>query len=149
MVSCPDQSTTTRSTKCRRREAGTSVVEMAIVLPLLLILCFGIGEFGLLYTQWQSLTNATREGARTGVVFRAPCNAATVATQVQATVDGFAASAGVPAGTIATAVVGACAGTGTPLTVSTTLPHTYIALSALAGFSPTTNLRARTVMRNE
>jgi Flp pilus assembly protein TadG len=138
-----------RNGKSHRREAGTSTVEMAIVLPLLLILCFGIGEFGLAYTQWQSLTNATREGARAGVVFRAPCNAGAVTAQVQATVDGFAASAGVTPGTIATTVVGACAGTGTPLTVAPSLPHTYIALQALAGLAPNTNLRARTVMRNE
>jgi len=37
----------------------------------------------------------------------------------------------------------------TPLTVSTSMPHNYIALSALLGIGGSTNLRARTVMRNE
>ena len=138
-----------RLSRRNRREAGTSVVEMAIVLPLLLILCFGIGEFGIAYTQWQSLTNATREGARAGVVFRAPCDAATVTAEVQTTVDTFAGMAGIPAGTITTTVTGACSGTGNPLTVATAYPHDYVALQALAGLAPTTNLRARTVMRNE
>ena len=122
---------------------------MAIVLPLLLILVFGIGEFGLLYTQWQSLTNATREGARVGVVFRTPCNAATVDALIQNTVDTYAAAAGVTAGSITTNVVGACTGINTPLTVTTSMPHNYIALSALLGLGASTNLRARTVMRNE
>ncbi len=63
------------SSNASRRQAGTSVVEMAIVLPLLLVVIFAIGDFGIAYTHWNSLTNAAREGARTGVVFRAPCNA--------------------------------------------------------------------------
>ena len=74
-----------------RRRRGTSIVEMTIILPLLLMLVFGIGEFGLMYIQWQSLTNATREGARIGVVFRTPCNAATVTSLVHTTVDTYAA----------------------------------------------------------
>ena len=71
-----------RSAHERRYEAGTSVVEMAIVLPLLLLLVFGIGEFGVAFTRWNSLTNAVREGAREGVVFRTPCNAAAVTTLI-------------------------------------------------------------------
>lgn len=132
-----------------RRQGGTSVVEMALVLPLLLLLTFGIGEFGIMYTQWQSLTNATREGARVGVVFRAACNTGTVTALIQTTVDSYAASAGIPTGTITTTITNACAGINTPLTVATSLPHSYFALSALAGLGATTTLRARTVMRNE
>lgn len=131
-----------------RRRLGTSVVEMTIVLPLLLILVFGIGEFGLMYTQWQSLTNATREGARVGVVFRNPCNASAVEAAITATVDNYAASAGIASG-ITTNVTNACAGTDTPLTVTTTLPYDYIALSALTALGASTDLRARSVMRNE
>ena len=147
---CVVKRTDRRSVRRRqRRSAGTSTVEMAIVLPLLIMVCFGISEFGLAYTQWQTLTNATREGARAAVVFRTPCNAGAVQAEAQTVVDTFAAAAGIPAGSIATVVAGACAGTGNPLTVSTTLPYDYFALSALAGLGPTTNLRARTVMRNE
>jgi len=36
------------------------VVEMAIVLPLLLTLMFAIGEFGIMFTQYQTLINAAR-----------------------------------------------------------------------------------------
>jgi hypothetical protein len=46
-------------------------------------------------------------------------------------------------------VTGACAGTGTQLTVTATVPYDSIALAALANLAPTTNLTARTVMRNE
>ena len=58
----------------RRAQAGTTVVEAAFVFPLMLLLLFGIGEFGIAFTQWNSLTNAAREGARMGVVFRSPCD---------------------------------------------------------------------------
>ena len=93
----------------RRRESGTSVVEMAFVLPLLLLLVFAVGDFGIAYTRWNSLTNAVREGARTGVVFRAPCNAGTVTTEVQNTVATFAASSGLDGASIVAELSGAAA----------------------------------------
>jgi Flp pilus assembly protein TadG len=130
-------------------QAGTSVVEMAIVLPLLLMLVFAIGDFGIAYTQWNSLTNAVREGARAGVVFRAPCNAATVTTEVENTVSNFASSSGLDGGAITTTVANPCAGTGSQMTVTSTIPYDYIAIAALTGLAPTLNLSARSVMRNE
>jgi Flp pilus assembly protein TadG len=47
---------------------GTSVVEMALVLPLLLILVFGVIEFGVFLYNQAVITNASREGARAGIV---------------------------------------------------------------------------------
>jgi Flp pilus assembly protein TadG len=132
-----------------RREAGTSVVEMAFVLPLLLLLVFAIGDFGIAYTRWNSLTNAVREGARAGVVFRNPCDAAAISSEIQNTVATFAASSGLDGPSINTTVTNACGGTGTQLTVTATAPYDYVAMAALAGLAPTVNLSARTVMRNE
>ena len=37
-----------------RTQSGTSVVEMTLVLPLLLLLLFAIGDFGIAYTPSQS-----------------------------------------------------------------------------------------------
>jgi len=115
----------------------------------LLLLVFGIGEFGIAYTRWNSLTNAVREGAREGVVFRNPCNAGAVTTLIENTVENFSNSSGLDTTSINTTVVGACTGTGTQLTVTSTAPYNYLALSALAGLGPTMNLNARSVMRNE
>jgi Flp pilus assembly protein TadG len=133
----------------RTHEAGTSIVEMAIVLPLLLLLVFAIGDFGIAYTRWVSLTNAAREGARVGVVFRNPCTAGTVENEIRATVSDYADSSGLDGTTVNTDILNACQGTGTELTVTATAPYNYLALSALAGLAPTLNLSARTVMRNE
>lgn len=47
-----------------RAENGASAVEFALVLPILLILLFGIITGGMLYNQQLSVTQAAREGAR-------------------------------------------------------------------------------------
>ena len=47
---------------------GAAAVEFAIVLPLLLILVFGIVEFSILFYNKAMITNASREGARAGIV---------------------------------------------------------------------------------
>ena len=133
----------------RRHEGGTSMMEMAFVLPLLTLLVFAIADFGIAYTRWNSLTNAVREGARVGVTFRNPCDAATVTTEITTTVETFAASAGIDAASITTSVTDACAGTGSQLIVEATSPYDYLALSAFTGLASTSNLSARTVMRNE
>lgn len=51
-------------------QKGAAMVEFAIVLTLLLILAFGIIEFGVILYNQQVLTNAAREGARQGIVSR-------------------------------------------------------------------------------
>ena len=138
-----------RTLRKRRAEAGTSIVEATIVLPLMLLLVFSTAEFGISFTRWNSLTNAVREGARVGVVFRTPCDAGAVTTLIETTVANFADSSGIDPANITTTVTGACFPTGTQLTVDATVPYNYVALSALAGLAPSTSLRARTVMRNE
>ncbi len=138
-----------KSTRKRRSKVGTTIVEATIVFPLMLMLIFGILEFGISFTRWNSLTNAVREGARVGVVFRTPCDIGTIETLVQTTVSDFADSSGIDPASITTTVTGACGGTGSQLIVTSTVPYTYVAVAGLAGFAPSTNLSARTVMRNE
>ncbi|BCW59687.1 MULTISPECIES: TadE family protein [Micrococcaceae] len=54
--------------KSETRERGAAAVEMAIVLPLLLLILLGIMEFGRAYNVQVSLTQAAREGARYAAV---------------------------------------------------------------------------------
>jgi Flp pilus assembly protein TadG len=51
-----------------RGNRGQSVVEFALVLPLLLLILFGITEFGRAWMTQNILTSAAREGARLAVV---------------------------------------------------------------------------------
>jgi Flp pilus assembly protein TadG len=45
-------------------EDGAAAVEMALVLPILLLLVFGIIEFGFIFNRYISVTHAAREGVR-------------------------------------------------------------------------------------
>ena len=47
-----------------RNERGAALLETAVTLPIVLMICVGIFEFGRAYQTWQVLTNAAREGAR-------------------------------------------------------------------------------------
>jgi Flp pilus assembly protein TadG len=51
-----------------KNEKGQSLVEFAILLPLLLLLLMGILEFGLMLNAYLSINNSAREGARLGIV---------------------------------------------------------------------------------
>jgi Flp pilus assembly protein TadG len=53
-----------------RDQKGGALIEFAIVLPLLLLLVGGIVDFGILFYNKQVLTNASREGARAGIVYQ-------------------------------------------------------------------------------
>lgn len=68
-----------------RNNRGNAVVEFAFVLPLLLLLCFGITEFGRAWMTKSVLTSAAREGARLAAV-TAP-DVAAVTARVQAVCD--------------------------------------------------------------
>lgn len=49
-----------------KHEGGAAIVEMAIVLPLLILLVFGIVEFGLAFNKRLTIGNATQSAARVG-----------------------------------------------------------------------------------
>lgn len=53
-----------------RQEQGQTMVEFALVMPVLLLVIFGIIQFGVLYNDYISLTDATRVGARKAAVSR-------------------------------------------------------------------------------
>ncbi len=59
-----------RLRKTGSRERGQAVVEMALVLPILLLLLLGIVQFGSVFRDYIALTDATRVGARQGSVAR-------------------------------------------------------------------------------
>lgn len=54
----------------RRRMKGVAAVEFALVVPFLLVVLFGIIDFGFMLYDKAMLTNAAREGARAGIVLR-------------------------------------------------------------------------------
>lgn len=64
-MSAPDTMTPpVRRAQRRRGERGATLVEMALVLPLFLLLVFGIIEFGFYFAQANEVRYAAREAAR-------------------------------------------------------------------------------------
>jgi Flp pilus assembly protein TadG len=61
-------SLTARLKGCCRCELGAEFVEFALAFPLLLLVLMGIFDFGLMFQQYEVLTNAAREGARIAVL---------------------------------------------------------------------------------
>lgn len=128
-----------------RSESGASAVEFALLLPVLMMILFGIIEFGMALYRQSILTNASREGARLGIVQSIP---AIGTGQINAAIDNYLIAAGIPAGNVTRNIV-AGGITGTPVQVTLTLPYTYAVLPGLTSIAPTINLTAQTVMRHE
>jgi Flp pilus assembly protein TadG len=126
---------------------------MAIVLPLLLLLVFGIAEFGIAFGQWQTIANAAREGARVGVAFRTPADCtANAQTEVQNAVNNYVATMSLTAPTIN--IAGLCAGPPNPVTVTATVPYNFQVLPNVQGLFggggvASINLVGTSIMRNE
>lgn len=49
-----------------KSERGASLVESALVVPLLILLAFGAAEFGFVFLDFLNVSSAAREGARVG-----------------------------------------------------------------------------------
>jgi Flp pilus assembly protein TadG len=64
---------------------GQTMVEFALVLPLLALLLFGVIQFGIVFNHYLDLTDAVRAGARKAAVSRQAGNP--TGTAVQAVVD--------------------------------------------------------------
>lgn len=63
-----------------RREGGQSAVEMALTLPLLILLICGMIEMGWLASTRLVMDNITREGVRAGIVATSPSANTTAVT---------------------------------------------------------------------
>jgi len=65
-------------------ERGQTMTEFALVMPILLFLLLGIIQFGVVFNNYLTLTDAVRAGARKGAVSRRLTNPTQqVTTQVQ------------------------------------------------------------------
>src|SRR2546421_10045949 len=70
-----------------RDERGQTMAEFAVVLPILVVLLFGIVQFGILFNNYVTLTDAARAGARAAAVSRNdsdPVGTATAAVRASA-----------------------------------------------------------------
>jgi len=71
----------------RRDEPGVAAVEFALVMPVLVMLLFGIITTGLAYNDHISISNAAREGARLGSALDYSTNPSSWASSIQSRVQ--------------------------------------------------------------
>jgi Flp pilus assembly protein TadG len=57
-----------------KNERGQTMTEFAFVLPILLVLLFGIIQFGIIFNNYVALTDAARAASRKGAVSRNSSN---------------------------------------------------------------------------
>jgi len=73
--------------RTRTDDEGAVVVELALILPLLLMLVFGIIAFGLGFNQKLVVTRAAREAARTMAITDSSSQATTAAYNASPSLD--------------------------------------------------------------
>jgi Flp pilus assembly protein TadG len=130
------------------RATGTAMLETVIVLPLLLLVLFGIVELSVVLGRWQALSNAAREGARLAIVFRTGCDSPAVEAEVQLRVENYAEALGITP--VEVEVAGECEARGTTSTVTVRSTYTFRVLPGFArGLAPSLELVTSSVMRNE
>jgi Flp pilus assembly protein TadG len=119
--------------RARKRERGAAMIEMALTMPLLLLLSIGVFEFGRAFQHWQVLTNATREGARIASLPGTTDDAVT--TRVQNYLDAgqlpFAYSSSVSVDRDGTISIGGT-DTASASTVTVSYPFEFIVLQPVA-----------------
>ncbi len=126
-----------------KKQEGAGLVEFAIVAPLFVVLLFGLVEFGLSVYDKEMLTNASREGARFGVVY---CTPRKTIDDIKAKVREYLTKAGF-SGTATINVTGAGGASGSSLTVSVTYPYQFQVLPQfLRSMTGSINLTANTQM---
>jgi Flp pilus assembly protein TadG len=135
-------------------EDGAELLELAIALPILMLIIGGVIDFAILFQRYEVVTNAAREGARVAVL---PDFAT---TDVQNRVTSYLAASGLtdaapaPAVSFTTSDVGVGGPSISTVTVTVQYPHQFLLLtplSALVGGGPhaTIMLKAASTMRQE
>ncbi|RJT82950.1 pilus assembly protein [Arthrobacter cheniae] len=122
----------------RHCERGAAAVEMALVLPVLILLVLGITEFGRAYNAQVTLTNAAREGVRVMAISKDPALAKARAVSASSTLH-----PPLPLGNVSASACSAAAATSLP--PQTTVTITY-QLSTLTGIAGPFTLKATGVM---
>ena len=137
----------------RRKERGTALVEFALILPLLLLVLFGIIEFSILFYDKAVITNASREAAREWVVYR---DVRLTSAEIAQVVDNYTQdrmisinSGNVPVTETDPADPTAIA-SGQSLELTVRYSYDFMFLPGfMSDLLPTVNLSATTIMRAE
>jgi Flp pilus assembly protein TadG len=131
-------------------QTGVAAVEFALVLPLLVMLAMGIIEFSLLLYDKAMITNASREGARAGIVAQNPrVSDDDITTVVGNYCKDYLITFGEKVDPT-TQIVRAGESFGDDLTVTVSYPYQFLVFPQfVTGLTGPIDLTAKTVMRME
>lgn len=125
---------------------GNTVLEAALVIPILLLLAFGTVEFGHYFYVRNNMQGAAREGARAAIppsATNSDVNAAVLNSLTAAGLQGSGYTV-----TTSPANIGSAA-TGTAITVTITCDWGAVGLRPMQMISTTKQVRGQAVMRKE
>jgi len=141
----------------RRRQSGSALVELAIALPMMILIVGGTIDFARVFYTAHQLTNAARAGAQYGAASLGNSNNA---SKIQATASAAAPNIGtitVPAPTLlcrcaspagafsAAACTANCGANHLVVTVTVSANKTFTMITPLPGLSPLTINRTATL----
>lgn len=124
----------------RKNEKGQSLVEFALVVPLVILILMAIIEFGFMFNAYITISNASREGARLGAL---GSNDTAVVTRVVDT------SVALDPGKINVTITPANRSRGDMIRVQVNYDYVLITPIISSVLSPFIDLEAETVMRVE
>lgn len=139
-----------------KNQYGSGLIEFLVVFPVLILVTFGVVEFSVLFYDQAIVYNASRNGARYGVVIRSSSSPpyATPAQVVSYTQTYCTGKLLTFSTTAASATITATQSTNPPtrgslLTVTVSYPYSYLLVNKLVGFNQQNTLTATTVMTYE
>jgi Flp pilus assembly protein TadG len=132
----------------RLNERGVAAAEFALLLPVLLMILFGIIEFGMIMYGREVVTNATREGARAGIVQGPPKR---TEDQIKAIATTYLAGTGVNTADVTFTVAGEGLANPNTLTVTATYLYWFLIpyIPTVVGIPNPLTITTQTVMRHE
>ena len=133
-----------RMKRCLRRSRGLETVEAALILPLMLLVVFGILEYGWMFVKQAQITNITREAGRLAAMPDATTtsvNAMVAQMMANDNISGYQTPVYSPAIGSATA--------GQAITVTITVPYSNVGLTKVSLLPLPTSLQAQITMNKE
>ncbi|WP_428940330.1 TadE/TadG family type IV pilus assembly protein [Fontivita pretiosa] len=131
-----------RRGRCDRRRAA-AMVEMALILPVLILLVFAVMEYGWMFIRASQVSGAARHGVRVAI------RPAATQTEVQDAVALIMQQAGFNEGSFQVEIGGLNSTTGGEVTVEVTLPYDQVSLTNFPLLPVPDVLRASATMAKE
>lgn len=76
-----------RRIRVLKRKNGQSLVETALIMPLIILILMGIIDFGMIFNSYLVVSNASREGARNAAVGKSDNNIVSIVNMASSTLD--------------------------------------------------------------